>query len=240
MKTITIGILFIGCLAINFLLRKVLASIKGSSGVLAIIKKYFPLLELTFWGAFLFWVSTMVGLQYKSYFQFLLLIMSFVLFFWFFIRDYIAGIQLKSRYNFSPGQSYKSGQVSGLIKKIRLLYIEIKSDSGGEYKIPYSQIDQKSLELNIQEKGAGESLIKVELDASLNEISTSQRIIELVINTPWCSHKSTPIVNVLEETNGQKTYEISCVLLGENGGKLIREMIENEFGQKKTYLRKQS
>lgn len=233
MKILTIGILFIGSLAINFLLRKVLVSVKSSVGAFAIIKKYFPLLELAFWGAFVFWVSTIVETQYKSFFQLLLLIMSFVLFFWFFMRDYVAGIQLKSRYNFSAGQSYRSDRVNGVIKNIRLLYIEIKSETGGELKIPFSQIDQRSLELNIQDKSGGESLIKVVLAATLNESSTSQRIIELVINSPWCSYKSTPIVSVLVGENGQKTYEISCILLGEKGGKKIRELIENEFNKKK-------
>ena len=240
MKTITIGILFIGCLAINILIRNVLTNVRSNTGILALIKKVFSWLELGFWIAFIFWVSTIIEPQYQQFLQLALFFMVVVMLFWYFVRDYIVGIQLKSRYSFTAGQAFSTEQTRGVIKKVKLLYIEIKSDSGGDLKIPYSQIDQKSLELNVQEKGSGESLIRVELDARLNETNTAQKITELIINSPWCSYKTTPIVSISEEKNGQKTYEISCILVGENGGKYIRELIENQLGNKKNYLKKQS
>ena len=240
MKIVTIGILFLGCIAINFVLRKVLAGVKNSTGVFAIIKKIFPWMEVAFWAAFVYWVNSIFITNNQSLVQLIFVVMGFALFFWFFLRDYIAGIQLKSRFNFSVGQTYRSGEVNGVIRKVRLLYLEIKSDAGGDYKIPFSQIDQKSLQLNILEKGSGESIITVELDAALDESSVAQRILELVINSPWSSHKSSPIVTVLNDENGLKTYEIACMLNGDDSGRKLRELIQSELGRKRSNLRKQN
>ena len=235
MKVITIGILCIGFLAVNFLLRKALATVRSKSGVMGIINRYFPIVELIFWVAFVIWAIDIMfsSSQFFLYFIFLMITFGFVLFFLFFVKDYIAGIQLKSRYNLSPSQRFKSGQVSGIIKKLGLLSIELKSDNGSDFKVPYAQIDQKTIELNIQEKSGGENIIKVKLANTLNEETAIRKINELVINSPWSTHKSNPTVVVSEVENGEKTYEISCITNGVNGGKKLKELVEKEFENQK-------
>lgn len=217
-----------------------MSSLKSKTGVFGIISRYFQLLELVFWTAFVFWIC---GILFSStpflvYINYLLFTMVIVLFVWFFMRDYIAGIQLKSRYNFFNGQAFKSAQITGVIRKISLLSIEIKGENGSDFRIPYSQIEQKSIELNVQEKSGGENLIVVALDQKLNEEATIQKIMELVVNSPWSSHKSSPMINVQEPENGIKNYEISCIIIGEHGANRLKELIEREVGKKKRYLSK--
>lgn len=114
-----------------------------------------------------------------------------------------------------------------------LLLLEIKTDSGSELKIPYAQIDQKSIELNFQEKSGGESVVLIRLDEKLKEEDTLQKIMKLTMNSPWISHKSIPRINVKEAEAGLKIYEISCITNTENGDKKLKELIEQEIGQKK-------
>lgn len=235
MKVITIGILCVGFLAVNFLLRKALATVRRKSGLLGIINRYFPIIELVFWASFVIWVVDIMfsTSQFFLYFIFLMITFGFVLFFLFFVKDYIAGIQLKSRYNLYHSQRFKSSQVSGIIKKLGLLSIELKSDNGSDFKVPYAQIDQKTIELNIQEKSGGENIIKVNVASNLNEEATVRKISELVINSPWSSHKSNPTIVGSDVENGQKTYKISCITNGVNGGKKLKELVEKEFNNQK-------
>lgn len=107
--------------------------------------------------------------------------------------------------------------------------MEVQTDEGSTCKIPYAQIDQKSLELNIQESRGGESLIKVNLDQQLNESDTTRKINELVINSPWCSHKTQLRIHVKENENGFKCYEISCMTHGDQSGRKLKELIEKEL-----------
>ena len=235
MKTISLVIICVGFLAVNILLRKALNTVKSKSGLLGFISRYFPLLELGFWSVFSFWIVTLLfyGSAFYSNIIYLLFILLSIMFFWYFLRDYISGIQLKSRYNLSAGQYFKSGEISGLISKIRLLYIEIQTDDGSTCKLPYAQIDQKSIQLNIQKSTSGESLIKVILDQKLDEKETSEKIQELVINTPWCSHKSVVHVKAKLSEDGSKVYEVSCKTNSEQGTRRIRELIEKEFTGKR-------
>ncbi|MCG8309523.1 MAG: mechanosensitive ion channel [Cytophagales bacterium] len=231
MKTLSILVICIGFLTINFFLRKGTASIKGRTGIPGFVNRYFPLLELGFWSVFSFWAIALLfdGSQFFNYVIHLLLALAVILFFWFFLRDYIAGILLKTRYNLSYGQYLKSGLVRGVIKKIRLLFIEIQTDDGSTCMMPYTRIDRRSIELDIRESQGGESLIRVFLDGRLDESVTSRKIRQLVINSPWCAHKSHLRVHVKESKAGIKTYEISCKTNTERGSKRIKELIERKF-----------
>jgi hypothetical protein len=198
---------------------------------MSIVNRYFPLVELAFWALFVFWSSYILFSDslFYTYLIFLLIALVVVLFSWFFLRDYVAGIQLKSRYNFSAGQSFKTSQVSGVVKKNRLLYLEVKADNGSDFRIPYSKIDQSSIELNIQEKSGGESIVKVWLDQKWDEDIAVKKIVELVLNSPWSSHKSHPEIHVQEAEKGVKCYEISCMTHGDQAGRKLKELIEKEL-----------
>jgi len=114
-----------------------------------------------------------------------------------------------------------------------LLFMDVKTENGSDMKLPYSQIEQKSIELNFQEKNGGESTIKINLNGKLSEITTTRRLTELVINSPWSLHKSTPKIRVTDMGNNVKTYEITCITFGENATKQLQELLLKEFDDAK-------
>lgn len=235
MKGISIVILLFVLAAMNFLLRKVLYRLKNRSKLIQDALHYLPMAELVFWSAVIIWASNSFfkGSSLHLYVNFILVTLGLGFFSWFFMKDLISGIQIKMRYNLSPGQRFKAKKIKGTIKSSGFLLLELKTDNGSELKIPYAQIDQKSIELNFQEKSGGESVVHVKLDEKLNEEDTLQKIIELTMNSPWSSYKSTPRIKVKEAEGGLKTYEISCITNSDNGGKKLKELIEQEIVQKK-------
>lgn len=233
MSTIYIFFLLVLFLIANFLLRKVLSGLKSKTGLLVYVHRYFPVLEFLFWAVFVIWAanSFFSDSRFYLYVNFLIITMVFILIFWFFIKDYVSGIQIKSRFNLSEGQIFKSSQVTGIIRKMGLLFMDVKTENGSDMKLPYSQIDQKSIELNFQEKNGGESTIKINLNGELSEITTTRRLTELVINSPWSLHKSTPKIKVTDKGNNVKTYEITCITVGGNATKRLKELLLKEFGE---------
>ena len=235
MKGISIIILLLILAAMNFLLRKVLYRLKSRSKLIQQALRYLPMIELMFWSAVIIWASNTFfkGSSLHLYVNFILVTLGLGFFSWFFMKDLISGIQIKMRFSLSPGQRFKAKKIKGTIKSAGFLLLELKTDNGSELKIPFAQIDQKSIELNFQEKSGGESVVHVQLDEKLNEEDTIQKIMELTMNSPWSSYKSTPQVSVLDIEDGLKTYKISCNTNSENGGKKLRELIEQEIELKK-------
>jgi len=231
----TTVILLIIFLSINFVARKMLDRINIESKIIEYVRRYLPIAELIVWGLFIIWVSNTLfeDSKFHLYINTLIITLGFVLVFWFFIKDYISGVQIKSRFNLSKGQLFKSEQFRGVVKKLGTLVMEVKSDNGSDFKIPYSKIDQKSIELNIQEKIGGESTFTIELDKSINENTAIQKFTELILNAPWSSYKSIPNIKVLDVNNNIKTYEISFVSNGKNSSRQLKELIEKEIGQLK-------
>ncbi len=224
-------LLFLLLLAANYLLRKILQDVKINSEKLSIFHRFFPVLELIFWAVFIVWASNNLisNSRFHLYVNFLTITLGFVLVSWFFVKDYVSGIQIKSRFSLSSGQNIRCAQVNGTIKKMGLLLMEVKSENGSDFKIPYSQIDQKTIEINFQEKGVGEKSIKIVLSSKLKSANTIQKMTELIVNSPWSSYKSPPVIKVTEMENNQVCYEISCVTIGANGAKRLKELIQKAF-----------
>ncbi len=235
MSTIYILILLVLFFVVNLLLRKVLSGIRSKAVFFGYLHRYLPVLEFVFWTGFVIWAANVLfgNSSFHYYINFLIITLGFIAFSWFFMRDYISGVQIKSRFSLTEGQSFKSSQVQGVIKKMGLLFMELKAENGSEFKVPYAQLDQKSIELNFQEKSGGESTFQVRLDKKLNEPETLQKITELIINAPWGSHKSIPVIRVSESEDSYNYYDITCKTIGENGAKQLKLLILNEFSRKK-------
>ena len=235
MKILTVIVLSLALLTFNFSLRSVKGKLNIHSRLTGKIFRFLPVMELLLWTIFVLWSSNYLfadtSVQYIA--NFLLLTLCFVLVFWFFIKDYISGIQIKTRFNLAPGKSFKSKQGKGIIRKVGILLLEIKTENGSNIKIPFSQIDQKTVELNFEEKRGGESTFKIELDSKITETVAMQKITQLVINSPWTSYKSAPTIKVKQSHPDKKTYEISCVTIVENGVNRLKELIIREFSPSK-------
>lgn len=163
------------------------------------------------------------------YINYLIITVIFILIYWYFLRDYVAGIQLKSRFSLSPGKQLSAEKLSGTISRMGLLYMDVKSEDNSERKIPYSQVDQRSIIVNFQEKDSSNNTFTISLTTTMSDEEAIHRISELIINSPWSSYKSIPSVLVREQGKGERSYEISCKTFGENATKFLKERIENEL-----------
>lgn len=231
MNAIPTLFLFVVGVAVNYLLRKLLNQFRRKSKIVERIHRYFPFAEITFWLLFFFFAINImfIGSDLSTYINYLLTTIIFILIYWYFLRDYVAGIQLKSRFTLATGKQLSTEHASGTISRLGLLYLQLKSVDNSERKIPYSQIDQKSIVVNFQEKDTSSNSFVISLSGKLSDEEAIRKISELIVNSPWSSYKSPPSIQVKEHDDGGKHYEVSCKTFGGNASKLLKERIEREL-----------
>jgi hypothetical protein len=231
MKLITLVSLAFSLLVINYLFRKTLESIKRKNIVLDYLRRYLPVVELTAWSIFGVWILNLlfVGSKYNLYLNFLLFILIFIFAGWYFLRDFIAGVQIKSRFNLAKGQRFLAAQADGEIVRLGILTMTIKMSTGGDLIIPYAKLNQDTIQLNFHEKSETETRFTLELNKKINEKEMVRTMEELIINSAWCSHKSMPKVIMLAEEDGKRQYEITCQPTVNDGAKRIKALLQQTF-----------
>lgn len=127
-----------------FVLMRTLAFVTrvyiSSSRLKIVFMRIIPVLELVLWGIWVFWAA---GRLFQNSFLYQLftgsaLVLVLIIFGWYFLRDYVAGILLKSETTLEPGQEVHSGDVKGVIRKVGLRSLELVTTGGETIKLPYS------------------------------------------------------------------------------------------------------
>ena len=145
------------------------------------------------------------------------------------MRDFVAGVQIKSRFNLAKGQRFHAAQTSGEIMKLGILTITIKSGDGSDFIIPYAKLNQDTILLNFHEKGETETRFMLDLDNNMDEKEMVKTMEELIINSAWCSHKSKPRVILIGEQDGKRQYEVTCQPTVSEGAKKLKAMLLQTF-----------
>lgn len=118
---------------------------------------------------------------------------------------------------------------SGEVRSLGLLALKVQTEQGSIMIIPYAKLDQEAIQLNLHEKGDSRTTFVIEIDKKKDIQETVKHIEELVINSPWCSHKTKPKVQILDETGNKIKYEISCQPNVSEGIKKLEMMLNQSF-----------
>jgi hypothetical protein len=227
MKLITLASLAISLLVLNYLFRKVLSGISIHSILVGYLRRYLPVIEMICWTAFTIWLinNFFADSRYILHLNTLILLCIFLFISWYVLRDYIAGVQVRSRFNFKAGQKIKSDQATGEIKRLGLLAMSVSTENGSNIIIPYSKLEQQSVELNFHEKGLAVSRFIIETDEGLNDSEVMEKLMETLMNSAWCSHKSKPEIQMLGVKDKKKQYEVSCSPTGKEGVEKLKALL---------------
>lgn len=227
MKLVTLVALVLILILINYLFRRGIRHIKKRNYLLDYIKRYLPVLEMLGWSVIIVWIIDVLFAvsTFNLYLQIAVIILVFAFVSWFVLRDFIAGVQVKTRFNLVKGQKLYYNKIKGEIKKLGFLALGLKADNGSDLIIPYATIDQKEIRLNYLEEGESEARFTIDLDIKYDEQETVEKLIEIINNSAWCSHKSKPTVMVIDENKTTKKYEITFKPNVSDGAKKLKTMI---------------
>lgn len=112
-----------------------------------IFLKIFPVVQMFLWFAFAFWAFDQLFIGKIAYpvLTGSMIVLMVGLFGWYFLRDFISGIILKSENAFETGQRIRTAEVSGTIKKLGYRTIGIDTCEGELVKIPYSLLASQKI-----------------------------------------------------------------------------------------------
>lgn len=231
MNIITLAVFTCILLAANYLFRAFLKRMKKRNRLLSYIRRFLPLFELIAWSCYLIWTTNQVFKfsDYLVYLNFILAILLALFVSWYLIRDFVAGVQLKTRFNPAKGQIFHTQNIKGEIKKVGMLSLRIKSKEGGDLIIPYTRLQQESIRLNFLEESDADSKFMISVNTDLNEEQAAKKIEELIINSAWSSYKSKPIIELIDQDNLTKSFEITCRPNVHDGTRKIKQALLKYF-----------
>jgi hypothetical protein len=173
-----------------------------------------PILELIAWIAFIFW-STSYTLSQKSYYPVLVVVLVVVLVIllaWFLVRDFIAGVLLKSQRIYKTGQIIKTAQYSGRITRMGNLHLSLQTEQGESARIPYSVLSN-SVIIKQKQDFADTNTFSITVPQSLSKEEWIKKLETDILSSPWVSTKANPVIKITEETMDSFVFTISVVTL---------------------------
>jgi small-conductance mechanosensitive channel len=192
-----------------------------------IVGRFLPLFEFLFWLIFVFWIlrseikepfyltSVMVGIS-----ALLLILIGF-----FVMKDYAAGLILKTEYGLQKGDTIATEKIRGKISKLGFLFVELETGESERIKIPYGKIGGQEIKTS-NENSAFQKFsysVSVEKSEKLSEIK--QKLKVKLLNSPFSSTIKTPEITLLTEDSDVFNLSVSFYCRNEEYALKMKELI---------------
>lgn len=145
---------------------------------------------------------------------------------WFFVRDFTAGIMLRSSRSFELGDRLKIQEFEGILRRVGHFSITLESDDGKSTVIPFSTMSNTML----TKIGAGTLLksrtFRLEIERKKTSENMTDTIRQLALTAPWTSITHQPQVKFIAENKDLTTYEVTVFGIEENYFPNIKNYLE--------------
>ena len=208
-----------------------LANVSTSSWLHNMLVRLFPLIEFLVWFAFGLWVFNKLLGNYSYYHVIIVsLALSLIIIVgWYFLRDFISGIILKTEIPFEKQQRIGIGDVDGVLLKVGYRSLEIETANSQRIKIPYSKLAASSIHLFSQNehKQSHKVIFKVTSETPMHEIEAN--ISAFLLLLPWVAPNSEPNVKVEQQNDGENVVMVSYYTVADKNEALVNQHLKNEF-----------
>lgn len=163
-----------------------------------------PVVELFSWFGFLLWCLNLI---YKSnaYSALIVIGILIALLFapaWFFVRDFLHGIQLKIQRKIEPDSKIEIGNLKGIILKADYFTFDIETEDGNIHTIPYNKIRSEIISKNSANNNLVRQILSFQIQSKqdINQILEGLKI--TLINAPWVAASQEPTLKVNSSISG--------------------------------------
>ena len=171
---------------------------------------YYSVFQMLAWLVYIFWVMDYLFGE-KFYYRYLVIALIFIVagfIAWDLISDIIAGIIFRMKHDLEEGSRIRTGKFSGSVRSQHLTYMEVRTDEGMIYRVPYSRINQEVISEMTHAEGLEEHTIRLWIDHSIGKQEAESLIRLKVLNSPWSNLKEEPSIRLVEETDKGYVYDI--------------------------------
>lgn len=164
--------------------------------------------------AFLFWAIRQ-GLGNESWARLLvgsLLFLVVLIFAWYFLRDFIAGLLLKTEGTLRLHERCRIGEQEGEIVRLGRRALRLQTAQGALVQIPYSQVAGRAFSRQPQQTTS----FQLALESELSVAQTLSQVRQLVMFAPYWSYTNVPpIVRLLpQQGENENRLELEIILPG--------------------------
>jgi small-conductance mechanosensitive channel len=148
---------------------------------------------------------------------------------WYFLRDFVSGIILKTEIPFEINQRIKIPQAEGILRKMSYRSIDVETDQGGLVKIPYSQLTTNAINLQNIDKSMLGNETQLRLKSSLPIQDVKDKIVKSILLLPWASINREPQIKVIEQSEEYNTFVVIFYSISNRHAAYICQHLKNYF-----------
>ncbi len=197
------------------------------------LKKILPIIDLTLAVIITFWIiKRIIGdtdvLPIVTLAVTLILVSLLV---WFWGRDFVAGIILKSENYFELNKLIRLNDKSGKIIKITLRYLEFVTDEGETIRVPYSKISGDYFSKLSPDEKYESHIITLQLNETLDTKTLRETLRKRIYNTPWYLSGKEPVIEIISSGKGEYKINLNVYTINASHADLIRQELIAGFGK---------
>jgi hypothetical protein len=222
--------------AILKIIGRLINTITSQKRIRRVLLRIFPLLELILWAAFGLWTlnGALNEYPFDNIIIAALVVVLMVILSWYFLRDFISGVIIKSEIPFEKNQYLKSKYAEGIIKKIGYRSIELEAYSGELVKLPYSRFTSDAISIQNPNDGVKGHETLLTIDARIPIEELKRKITHEILLLPWSSINIEPDVSVIEQNAEYNIFQVRYFTVSSNNASLISQHLKNVFEKTNT------
>ncbi len=215
-------------------LRRLLDIFAGRRSYRAQVRKLFPLAETLFWTMFALWAVNLVfeNELHQTIASAAIAASIGAWLIWFVARDFFAGIVLKAQRVFERGQSFKTGEVAGVIRKVGSLGLELEQDEGGTLHVPYRAISGEAFGQVDSSQPGRPCTLELNVPGDKAQSETRSLLRSLVLSSPWVLPTREPLIRPAAQEGGAgNIWHISFFTLDDRFNAEVESMLRRQAGE---------
>lgn len=181
-----------------------------------LLQKTMPIVEMLSWVSFSIWAIFNFVIEGDSKKEtgnwvFLSLLVVLVLIFaWFMLRDFVAGLILRLEGVFELNDRIKTRGIEGMVKRMGYRAMQLETDKGEWITVPYSKVIG-NINAKLKKQGSGvSSKIRIEIDNEGDWNHMHTMIKRILLNAPWVIVNKKPLVTLVEER--ENVFIVDCIV----------------------------
>lgn len=193
--------------------------------------RLFPVFEFAIWIAFGLWAMGEIFGE-LSFYNIIIIVALGVIFTalgWFFLRDFIAGVVLKTETPFEINQIIKTTSVEGKIIKLGYRSVELETTDGQRVKVPYSQLASSVISLQTLDDRVQVFELTLKVDSNIPIQQAKESIKSSLFLLPWSAINKEPSIRVIDQNNKFNTFQVLFYSVSSRHASFIRQDLKNKF-----------
>ncbi len=190
-----------------------------------------PVIELISWLGFIFWCLHLIY-EVEAYSTLIVFGILIVLLFapaWFFVRDFLHGMQLKIQRKIEIDSKIEIGNLKGVVIKTDYFTFDINTEDGIIHTIPYNKISTEIISKNASNMHLQKHSITFQIQSNQDITQIISGLKLALINAPWAAASQEPIIKLISSETGKHLLQAVVYIIEKEHALKIEEYIKRNF-----------